>query len=479
MNIILNRMMFYLRLAICFAFSICMTLVSCAKNQIVLKDIGILEAKNGVARYEMLYKAHQLAIAEGKKISYAGIDTLFLEIPKNAKSIELSRDQDFCNVVFVVENNAKDIFLFSLSGKHSPIKVSKPDIDDGRFYKSELKRGSWILIIKDEKPWSDRIGYGYSAYRKDAILIKRGKAKITPCSPYNNEESDPSCEYFKAEMNKTVIKNLHLVRDESCSKKTYLINVAYKNNVLLQNLSVVTPESKLYGDGAIWIENCADVNLNNITIDGTYSLDNQYGYGIRLENVTGFIGDKIVGKAKWGVFGNNNVNTPTLINCDINRFDIHCYGKDVTIRDCTIRDLYNQFSCVFGSILYERCHFIDATPYVDGASYNTNVKNKFLMIDCTVYASPSKNSLINIHHISSNLHERENLRDKYLPDVEIKNLTINASSNVNQVFLYKIGALDYKDELLGGESSVKEIHFIGNDKVEFKQSNRQIKIKKK
>lgn len=457
----------------------CVTLISCAKNQIVLRDLGIQDAKNGVARYEMLYEAHQQAIEEGKSVSYAGIDTLFIELPKNAKSIELNGGQDFCNVVFVVENNVKDIFLFSLSGKHSPIKVSKAEIDGGRFYESELKRGAWVLIIKDEKPWSDRIGYGYSAYREDVLLIKRGEAKNTPCSPYNNEESDPCCEYFKAEKNKAVIKNLHLVRAESCSKKTYLINVAYKNNVLLQNLSVVTPESKLYGDGAIWIENSVDVSLNNISIDGTYSLDNQYGYGIRLENVTGFIGNKIVGKAKWGVFGNNNVNTPTLANCDINRFDIHCYGKDVTIRDCIIRDLYNQFSCVFGTILYERCHFIDATPYVDGGSYNTNVKNKFMMFDCIVDNSPSKNSIINIHHVRSEQHERENLRDKYLPDVEIKNLTINASNNVNQVFLYKIGALDYKDELLGGESSVKEIHFIGNNRAEFKQSNRQIKIKKK
>lgn len=452
---------------------------SFAKNQIVLKDLGVLEAESGVARYEMLYNAHKQAIAEGKTVSYAGIDTLFLEIPKNAKSIELNGSMDFCNVVFKVTNNAKDLSLFSLAGLHSPISVSKSEIDEGRFHEPELKRSFWVLVIKDENPWSERIGYDYSAYRKDVILIKRGRAKNTTCSPYNNDQSNPSCEYFRTEKRRTIVENLHLVRDKNCSKKTFLIKVSYQNNLLLENLSVSTPESTLFGDGAIWIENCVDVCVNNISIDGTYSLSNQYGYGICLENVTGFVGSNIVGKAKWGVFGNNNVNTPTLVNCDINRFDIHCYGKDVSIKDCIIRDLYNQFSCVFGTIVYKRCHFINATPYVDGGSYNTNVKNKFVMSDCIFDASPSSNSIINILHVRSELNGRSALSDKYLPDVEIRNLMVNTSAGIKDVYLYKIGALDYKGELAGGESSLKEIKFNGNSNAELKQSNRQLKIKSK
>lgn len=452
---------------------------SFAKSQIVLKELGIMEAESGVKRYEMLYNAHKQAIAEGKTINYAGIDTLFLEIPKNANSIELNGSVDFCNAVFMVKNDAKHFNLFVLSGSHAPISVSKSEIDNGRFYEPELRKGSWGLIIKDEKPWSERIGYGYSAYRKDAILIKRGKAEHTTCSPYNNDQSNPSCEYFRANKNKTIVRNLHLVRDGSCSKKTSLVKVSYMNNVLLDNLSIVTPESNLYGDVAIKIENCIDVSVNNISIDGTYSLSNQYGYGICLENVTDFIGCNITGKAKWGIFGNNNVNTPTLVNCDINRFDIHCYGKDVSVKDCIIRDLYNQFSCVFGTIKYERCHFINATPYVDGGSYNTNVKNMFMMTDCEVDVSPSKNSIINILHVRADMNERSTLSEKYLPDAEIRNLTINPSAGVNDVYLYKIGALDYKGELSGGNSSLKEIKLNGSNTTEFKQSNRQLKLKNK
>lgn len=111
----------------------CVTLISCAKNQIVLRDLGILDAKNGVARYEMLYEAHQQAIEEGKSVSYAGIDTLFIELPKNAKSIELKGGQDFCNVVFKVVNNTKDLFLFTLSNTPTSLQVDKQNIDRGRF----------------------------------------------------------------------------------------------------------------------------------------------------------------------------------------------------------------------------------------------------------------------------------------------------------------------------------------------------------
>lgn len=452
---------------------------SFAKNQIVLKDLGILRAGSGVARYEMLYNAHKQALAEGKTVSYAGIDTLFLEIPKNAKSIELNGSMDFCNVVFKVTNNAKDLSLFTLSGESRSISVDKQHIDCGNFTEAELKKGNSILIISDKNVWSERIGHSNASYRKDAILVKKGKAKNSVCSPYNDNQSNPECFYFPASRKTTVVRNMHLVRTAESSKKTFLIKVLNRNNISLENLSVRTPSSDLYADHAIWIENSYDVRMNNINIEGTYSLKDKYGYGIQLENVTLFKASNIVGTGNWGLFGTNNVNTPYLSNCDINRFDIHCYGKDVTMENCTIRDFYNQFSCVFGTIKFKGCRFINATPYVDGGSYNTNVKHEVVMEDCVFDASSSNNSIINILHIRSELNGRSALREKYLPDVEIRNLTVNTSVGVKDVYLYKIGALDYKGEMAGGETSLKEIKFNGKSNAELKHSNRQLKIKNK
>lgn len=58
-------------------------------------DFGLLQAKNGTERYNCLYQTHCVAIAAGVNVSYRGIDSLEIEIPKNAKSIPLTVNNDF------------------------------------------------------------------------------------------------------------------------------------------------------------------------------------------------------------------------------------------------------------------------------------------------------------------------------------------------------------------------------------------------
>ena len=53
-------------------------------------DYGLSEAKNGVDRYDVLLRTHSAAIEKNCGVSYAGIDTLTIEIPSGAPSILLS-----------------------------------------------------------------------------------------------------------------------------------------------------------------------------------------------------------------------------------------------------------------------------------------------------------------------------------------------------------------------------------------------------
>lgn len=469
-----------IRMIVLFIILLSVTIPSNAKGKIYLKDCGIEQANSDVARFEILSEAHAKAMQEGKTVSYSGIDSLFLEIPHGAKSIKLSGSVDFGNTVFVVKNNYKDFVLFIMAGTSNVIEVNKQEIDRGYYNDRVLKRGSNILVISDKNVWSERIGHSNAAYRKDVVCIKKGRALSTVCSPYDNAQPNPECMYFPAAKKRTTISNLHFVRSSESSKQTFLLQIKYMNNVLLDNLTIKTPDSDLYGDRAIWIENCYDVRLQNIVIDGTYSLSNKYGYGIQLENVTRFYADGIVARGKWGIFGTNNVNTSYLKNCDINRFDIHCYGKDVVMEDCTIRDLYNQFSGVYGTIKFKRCHFVNATPYVDGGSYNTNVEHNIVIEDCTMECSNKKNYIVCLHNVRSEVNSRDVLNEKYLPNITIRNLTVDMPDEGIGIQVFNILNANYMGELNGGSISTTRIkHKDSGRDVKVESCNRQLKIKSK
>ena len=53
------------------------TIVAKAENgDFSPKDFGLFQAKNGVERYECLYKTHCAALEAGVNVTYKGIDSL-------------------------------------------------------------------------------------------------------------------------------------------------------------------------------------------------------------------------------------------------------------------------------------------------------------------------------------------------------------------------------------------------------------------
>ena len=70
---------------------------------------GLNNAHSGVERYWVLYKTHELAKNNNGKVIYNGIDSLDIEIPRDAISIPLSEYTDFCGVVLTVKNSNKDM----------------------------------------------------------------------------------------------------------------------------------------------------------------------------------------------------------------------------------------------------------------------------------------------------------------------------------------------------------------------------------
>lgn len=403
---------------------------------------GLAQARTGVERYNALLKAHSAALKLGVNVDYTGIDTLKLEIPQKPIRIPLTAYNDFKGCVFIINNTSKDTYLFEKITEGTPIVVDGRLIDLGNFQSVDLlNKGKALLIVEDNKPWVvKRKGYSYGHVRKDILLIKNGRAMNTVTMPYNNVHSSPKCSYIKLDSAPLVIKNLTIEREPGCTFVTNISLISGFDDVRISNVRVHTPTNTLKDDRGIFIKSCTNVFFDNVRIEGTYSQLDHSGYGVYLDNIWNFKATHMYGKANWGIFGNNNINVASIEDSQINRFDIHCYGRDISFKNVEFFDLYNQFSSVYGTIWYDQCLFTDFVPVLNGGSYNAFVGHEVVIQNCIFNASKKNNNLIKISKFGTDVNERSEMSVKALPNVHIKNLKVNLINGADYFYLFYINS---------------------------------------
>ena len=243
--------------------------------------------------------------------------------------------------------------------------------------------------------------------------------------PYDNEYSRPVCSFIRLDADSLVIKNLSIDRDPGCTYLTHIALITGRDDVRITNVMVHTPSNTLTDDRGIRIQNCTNVLFDKVHIDGTYSQNKHAGYGVFLDNIWNFKAVRMYGKATWGIFGTNNINTARIEDSQINRFDIHCYGRDIFFENVDFFDLYNQFSGVYGTIQYDKCTFTDFTPDLNGGSYNAFVEHDLVLTDCVFNVTPQKNFVFRPIGIGEKINARNELEEKAVPNIKIKNMTVN------------------------------------------------------
>ena len=415
-------------------------------------DFGLAEAETDSARYEALYKTHMYALSVGADVSYQGIGTLTVEVTDSSRTIPLTRHNNFDGLNLIVKNTAKAHYLFSMTDtawQEIALEPGKVDSGDLRAF-PELASGTILLVLEDLHPWvANRTGYKYAAMRKDILLVHNGSAYNRPISPYSTDSTLMRAKFHLTDNSLKTITDLTITRDTSSTSKTYCFNINGINNLKISKLSIYTPDTKnLYADAAINIDNCANLQMEDVLIEGTYSRTNNYGYGIQMNNVWNSRFVRLTAHANWGIFGTNNLSNTTLRNCDINRFDIHCYGRDVHVFNCQFVNLYNQFSSLFGELRFEGCRFTEFIPVLLEPSYNAYTAFDLTFKDCVFDATSYRNYLISGGKLDSPRNSRPELAQKCWPNVHIQNMTVNVPSAVSKVALFApkgnpAGALSY------------------------------------
>ena len=427
------------------------------KKDISPYEFGLATAKTGVERYKVLLKTHQAAVAAGVNVDYSGIDSLDIEIPQSFKRIPLTQYNDFKGCVLTIKNTSKKVWLFYSAREETKVIVNKKQIDKGNFRSiRELSNGKYLLLIEDENPWViNRKGHDYGHQRKDILLIENGKAKNKTIMPYNNDYSSPKCTYIPiGKKDSFVVKNLTVRRDPSCTFVTFVFTVSGFDNVQFSNVSIFTPENDLTGDRAIAVYNSTNVTFTDVHIEGTYSQQHYYGYGISLNNVWNFKANKLYGNGNWGIFGTNNVNTVFIKDSQINRFDIHCYGRDLSYKNVAFFNRFNSHASVFGTINYDHCTFTNFVPSQYGGSYNAFVEHEIVLNDCVFNVTPQKNYFCWPMTLTGEENIRPELSKKCLPSIWIKNLTVNMTDGAKDFYLFFIKKTDKLVNPFGGISRI-------------------------
>lgn len=403
-------------------------------------DFGLREATTDSDRYAVLYNTHLKAYAMGADVSYDGIDTLTIEVKEGALPIPLTRHNDFGGLRLTVKNTAKAHYLFVMADTlWQAVDITPSAADSGNFANVEaLAQGTHLVVLEDRHPWVDnRSGYKYGAIRRDILLVRDGKALNRPVAPYSTDSTILSAKTHPTDESTKTIANITIIRDTSSTSKTYCFDIKGINHLIVSNVSIKTPDTKnLFADAAINIENCTNITLEDVLIDGTYSRTSNYGYGIQMNNVWNSTFTRLTARANWGVFGTNNLNNTTLRNCNINRFDIHCYGRDAYIYNCKFSKLYNQFSSLYGTLLFDGCRFTDFIPVLIETSYNAYTGFNLIFKDCTFDARPMRNYLVSAGEVDNRRNPRPELREKCWPNVSIQNMTVNVSDKISKVILF-------------------------------------------
>lgn len=441
-------------------------------------DYGLELAQTGIERYEILRKTHESALKQGLGVSYKGINRVEITIPKGAQGIPLTSTTDFSGVELIVENtNVNNCPLFVLSQEIIEVSVEKSQIVSGNFRTEKLlNSGRKLLVVEDETPWvKNRRGYDYGAMRKDVLLLENGDAQNSTIASYADNESSPHCYYCDVSGQKSIIQNLVFTRTNSSNRITRLFLIQNQNDVLVQNVVVNTPESNMYGDCAIEVRNVTNLTMEDVTINNTYSRGDKFGYGIGMNNVwnTRFI--RIMGHGRWGIFGNHNISRTTIEYSCINRFDIHCYGRDFYASHTMFHDLYNQVSSFFGEFVYDKCSFIDFVPILFEASYDAYAPFDLVFRDCLIRFRANAPYLIRAGSLGAHSKDnRKELSATCWPNLVMRNVTIILPNNRCEWSLFNVSGrpsalADYIESI--SLDGVHVVNSAGLTSVRFSNNN--------
>ena len=420
---------------------------------------------SGLQRYGSIEYVHNLARMNEDNVIYPENRVVKITVPNSSGEILLSPYTDFNGCIFEVEACiGASINLFAFDPQVSPTSVTVNKnllCKDSYVYgaNNELDSSPKLLIIEDQTVWTLRGSDPSTAdeiKRRDILYVRDNIVQNDPIATYNNSESNPLCKYINVSTEQKVFKNLTFKRTSS-SNLINLLAIRNQYNVKIENITVkeISPVT-VYHDRCINVVNSANIEMNNITIENTYSAYLEWGYGITMVNVWDSRFTNIVAtKPEKGVFCNDDINIMSISDSSLNRVDVHCYGRDITCTNCLFtntsanlqartNNVFNRFSSFFGKLIYNNCVFSGFLPVRIDSDYNVYTAFDLELEGCSITVENRFRSIVNMDRIDpSSSTTRNDLLERCLPNISIRNLTIHFPANITEFSIIRIANLNY------------------------------------
>ena len=445
-----------------------------------------------IASYSALKSAIEPLVSQGvTKVNFppiTGDGVVEYIIPATGSFIKLPPQVNFNEWTIVgINQKGQKWPLFSLekfsTDRRTDFHLTKTDVDEGNFMKCpELCTGRKMLVLKDEKEWTYRTDGNDTGpfYRNDVIALNNGVPENSPIAPWDTPSTALSYYYYEANDVPVIIENLTFKRhrDPGSYGIMKLIRADGKNDVTFRNIKVGFIESSgnitKTEDACFEVYNSAHVKFININVNGTYSSATAYGYAFYLDNDYDISFHDVTATGLWGVIGTRNLNRTYLKNCVMNRFDIHCYGRDVRCVDCTFVNeesnvrISNDYSSFFGTLHYENCTFRKSLPVFLASNYHAYSGFDLIMDSCTLDGSNIPYDpdfivdgiIIKAGFVETPDKKRPEFQKINWPNVHIINLTLSNFPSVPKLSLFKLLAAP-------ANPSVNTIEYIQTVSVNF------------
>ena len=299
-------------------------------------------AKDGITDYtENLRRMHNYANENGCRVDYHGLTSCQAQADAH---ITLNTDVDFAGCNFKLLNGIvetpKHVAVKTLFSVLDPSRASFPISLAG----SELYEGAVQLTVPDT------VLSGYLRLASDKEIPRRTSAPEIPLY-FEQGFMVSKGGLLNFPLGTSLVSNAVAATFYPASDKWLTIRgiaadeTTFNNQCLLCvrrcNVIVDTPYIDLLQNSAIpsvncllAFRNCGSVILRNMAMRSNTEIGGSGTYTINLDHVADvtFENCRSRGRTTWGATGCNHVNGWRLIDCDLNRIDVHAGMHNLTVR---------------------------------------------------------------------------------------------------------------------------------------------------